>query len=635
MKKNIVLLLTDDLGIGDLGVYGQDRIETPNIDELALNGMLFTNHYCSPWCVPSRASFLEAKHPGNIHLRNRHYYPNHYPILIKNFQENGYVTGMFGKWGLSEVTGGYRLNESYTIEGGDPTTLGFDEYVGFLTHRDAHVHFLDNPENPLDGNNDHPYYEDIRRTLFSHNGKYIVEPDTYVNNIFLTESLSFISRHKNNPFFLYLPLTLPHAELVCPNDAIYQKYLDENGNSIFPEKSWQGNRLYKRFVKFPKATYAAMVTCVDRTVSLIVEHLKSLGLFENTIIVFSSDNGTHNAGGRTIEDITFFDSTGGLRGNKFSMFEGGVKTPLIFHNPTLINKGISDALIGIWDILPTLLDLVEIPISVNIDGISLKNILRGEESEGHDFIRLEENLPTTGLTITVRDDNYKLLRTNIGEDNESLSVYNLAEDPKEQVNILFNPEIRKEINWLIAQANLDRTDMDEYGQYPIPFQSFLNYFPTKKGTTSSDYLSGSDVHDYIIGDSGDDTILGNKGTDILQGWKGSDLIYGGKGSDILRGGKGADTLYGDKGDDVIFGDKDDDVIVDLAGDNTYHYSRGDGVDTLITNGGRLILHDIDPNEVTAEKIGSDLILYLPLQGRIIIKNYVQDAWIFFPALLIF
>ncbi len=299
-KPNIIYILADDLGYGDLGSFGQKNIMTPNLDRMAEEGMRFTSHYSgSTVCAPARAVLMTGLHTGHAPIRdNREIMPiGQYPLQYgtvtfpKILQEAGYTTGAFGKWGLGPPD-----------SEGSPSLQGFDRFFGFLCQRRAHFfypEFLFNvePGKPaervyLEGNKT----EDASTENFQRPGSGPpIERGQYSADVMNSEALDFIDQNSNRPFFLYIPTQIPHASLTVPEDAL-ALYLDENGESIFDEDTSQpfGNYTHQ---SMPLATYAAMVTRLDQYVGMILDKLEEKGIAENTLIIFTSDNGSYSEGG--------------------------------------------------------------------------------------------------------------------------------------------------------------------------------------------------------------------------------------------------------------------------------------------------------------------------------------------------
>ena len=428
--------MADDLGYADLGCYGQKKIKTPNLDKIAAQGMKFTQHYAGTTvCAPSRCSLMTGLHTGHTFIRgNREMQPEgQHPmpagtVTVANLlQKTGYTTGMFGKWGL----GGPGSE-------GDPTKQGFDHFFGYNCQREAHSfypqHLWRNTEKiMLDGNAD---------------GK----RETYAHDLIAGEGVKFIEANKDKPFFLYLPYTIPHAELAVPEESLAQY------RGKFPEKPFPGGHYYKQ--ETPRAAYAAMVTRMDGYVGNVMAKLKELGIDDNTIVTFTSDNGPHGEGGN---DWKFFDSNGPLRGMKRDLYEGGIRVPLIARWPGKIKPGsVSDHISAFWDLMPTCAELAGTKAPENIDGISYLNEMIGKKQKAHKYLYWEFH--EQGGKQAVRMGNLKAVRLNVRKNpNGPIELYDLKTDIGEENNIADkHPAIVKKISEIMKTA---RTDSDVFKLY--------------------------------------------------------------------------------------------------------------------------------------------------------------------------
>lgn len=396
-KPNVIFILADDLGYNDLGCYGQKRIKTPRLDQLAAEGTRFTQFYSgSAVCAPARAALMTAQHMGHNTMRGNGdpnglpATPESWPRLMKSA---GYKTGMFGKWGIGAPG-----------KPGSPLNQGFDEFTGFISQTAAHQHY---PKKLVRGDDE-----------------FDVPEGTYACDLFTTESLSFIRRNKDNPFFLYIPYTLPHMRMEVP--ALGQ-YAAEN---------WPAHEIAK----------AAMITRMDAQIGQIVDELKALELDRKTIIFFSSDNGPHKEG----VDPEFFDSNGALRGVKRDLYEGGIRVPLIAWGPGQIKQGVSDQVWAFWDVLPTALDLAGAPMPEGRDGVSMKQALVDGRPIKHAPLYWE--FYEGGFTQAVRKDDWKLVKTTTG----SLELYDLARDVSETNNLAeMRPEVLMDLMPLLSSMRTD------------------------------------------------------------------------------------------------------------------------------------------------------------------------------------
>lgn len=439
-KPNIVLIMADDLGIGDLGAYGQTKIKTPNLDKLALNGAKFTQFYAgTSVCAPSRASLMTGMHTGHTYVRgNKEIEPEGQEPLadsIRTFemdlQQAGYATGAFGKWGLGMVG-----------TSGDPNLKGFDTFYGYNCQRQSHRYYPN-----------HLWHNNKRIVL---QGNDLTNKVHYAPILIQEQTLQFIEDNKEKPFFLFVPTVLPHAELAGPEDEYYKMY--ENS---FPEKPYKGedygpNATVAGYasVEKPRATFAAMVTRMDAYVGQIVAKLDELGLRENTIILFTSDNGAHREGGA---DPDFFNSTAGFKGAKRSLYEGGVRTPLIVNwkNKIAPNQQI-DHIGAFWDVYNTLIELGKTSPSLRNDGISfLPSLLNQGKQKAHKYLYWEFH--EDGGRQAVLADGWKLIKQKVKIPKDSYyELYHIDKDPYEKNNLAdSNPNKVKELVKLIEEAHIE------------------------------------------------------------------------------------------------------------------------------------------------------------------------------------
>ncbi|HAQ19022.1 MAG TPA: arylsulfatase [Prolixibacteraceae bacterium] len=444
LKPNIVYILADDLGYGDLSCYGQKKFKTPNIDRLASQGMLFTQHYSgSTVCAPSRSSLMTGLHTGHTPIRgNKGWKPEgEYPIsasaftLAEMLKQAGYTTGAFGKWGL-----GFIGTE------GDPNQQGFDEFFGFNSQNLAHNYYpeylWDNDQKLiLKGNSD------------NQSGQYAPE-------LIHKRALQFIGKNDpsktGKPFFLFYPNTIPHAELSVPEEN-----LKEFRGKLMPEKIFKG--VEPKSETFRKggygrqnethAAFAAMVTLLDKQVGEVVAKLKELGLDKNTIIIFSSDNGPHLEGGA---DPDYFDSNGPLKGYKRDLYEGGIRVPMIACWPGIIRAGsTTDHVSAFWDVMPTVAEITGIPAPENLDGISFLPTLTGQAGQKQHESMYWEFHELKGRQA-LRMGNWKLVRYNVlTPDNTTTELYDLKTDLGEEKNIAGNhPELVKKMIEILNHSRI-------------------------------------------------------------------------------------------------------------------------------------------------------------------------------------
>lgn len=437
IKPNIIFILADDLGYGDIGVYGQKLIETPNIDKLAANGILFTQFYAGTTvCAPSRAALMTGLHTGHTPIRGNYEIqpegqaplPDSAFTMAELFKKGGYTTGIFGKWGLG-----------YPGSTGEPNKQGFDEFYGYNCQRQSHNFFPDH---------------------LWHNAQRIACPNTpdnqqqYAPEVIQEKAMEFMNANAGNPFFMYLAYTLPHAGLQLPEgDALFEYYKDKFGEKpkVIPD-TWNGTGYQPQ--AYPLAAYAAMVGKLDQYVGEVVANIKALGIEKNTLIIFTSDNGPHREGGNQPE---YFNSSGSFRGIKRDLYEGGIRVPMIASWPTVIKKGEESDHIGAsWDFLPTFADLLNQPLPNHTDGISILPTLRAKGKQPrHQFLYWEFH--ENGGRQAVRMNNWKGVRLNVKEDrNNPLQLFDLKENPYETTNIShLHPDIVKQISQIMDEAHIE------------------------------------------------------------------------------------------------------------------------------------------------------------------------------------
>ncbi len=406
-EPNVIYIMADDLGIGDLGCYGQRIIETPAIDKLAASGMRFARHYsgCTV-SAPSRASLMTGLHTGHSYIRgnrgvtgpdgNRYDYPlaEGEVTAAEVMRSGGYTTACIGKWGL----GGPGSE-------GHPVMQGFDYFYGYLGQANAHR-----------------YYPEF---LWENETKIELGREAYSHDLIMDKALEWIADNADDRFFLYLTPTIPHADLTPPPEGL-GKY-----DGIFDEKPFPGGGYTAQ--EKPRATFAAMVSRLDRDVQRIMDMLESEGIAENTIVIFTSDNGTHMEGGH---DPWAFDSNGGYRGTKRDLYEGGIRTPFIVHWPAKVAPGsVSFHVSAFWDFVPTLYDLTGQSASAGLDGISYLPALTGEgEQPRHEYLYWEFH--EQGGKQAVLKDNWKLIRLEVDDPAKTRhELYSLSSDPTEIMNV--------------------------------------------------------------------------------------------------------------------------------------------------------------------------------------------------------
>jgi arylsulfatase A-like enzyme len=433
-RPNIVFIVADDLGWGDVGAFGQKKIRTPNLDRMAAEGMRFTQHYAgNAVCAPSRCVLMTGKHPGHAYIRdNRERKPEgQEPIpadtltLAKLLARAGYATGGFGKWGL----GGPGTS-------GEPLKQGLQRFFGYNCQRVAHNYYptylwdddrrlpLDNPDLTLPQVLPPEADEDDPASYRQYTGR------QYAPDLIMERARGFIRDNKDRPFFCYVPTTVPHLALQVPADSLAE-YLGQ-----WPDPHYEGGRGYTPHFA-PRAAYAAMVTRMDREVGRIMDLVAELGLDERTLFVFTSDNGPPQpplAG----TDAAFFASAGPFRGFKGSLHEGGVRVPAIARWKGRIAQGtVSDRVTGFEDWLPTLLELIDAREASprDLDGISFARTLLGGSQEPRPFLYRE--FPGYGGQQSIRVGDWKAIRKDLKPRDATapprmqIELYDLATDVAE------------------------------------------------------------------------------------------------------------------------------------------------------------------------------------------------------------
>jgi arylsulfatase A-like enzyme len=432
-KPNIIYILADDLGYGDLGCYGQTEIKTPALDKMAADGIRFTRHYAgSTVSAPSRAVLMTGLHTGNCKIRGNN------PIIeldstdhtiASTLKTAGYTTAAIGKWSLGD--------EGTT---GVPSKLGFDYFFGYLNQIRAHNFYIDF----LHRNNERVAL-DNKVVLATEGyaagvGTATPQKNIYTHDLFTSEALNFIEQNANTPFFLYLAVTIPHAN--------NEHYIigDEHGMEvpdygIYKDKNWPN----------AQKGLAAMISYLDKDIGAIRQKLEELGIDKNTIIMFTSDNGPHAEGNN---DPTFFNSSGGLRGTKRDLYEGGIRVPMIACWPGKIKAGrVTNHVSAFWDVLPTLADIAGIKKTSNTDGISFLPTLLEKKQTQHNNLYWEFN-EQGGKQAVIKGD-WKLIKLDIFKPEQTrFELYNLKNDPFEKNDVSkIYPKIVDELKAILVREH--------------------------------------------------------------------------------------------------------------------------------------------------------------------------------------
>lgn len=471
-KPNIIFILCDDMGYGDLGCYGQKYIQTPNLDRMAQEGMLFTQAYAgSPVSAPSRASLMTGQHTGHTHVRgNKEYWKNvpavayginkdfsvvgqepydeDHIILPEVMKKNGYITGVFGKW-----AGGYEGSCS------TPDKRGVDEFYGYICQFQAHLYY----PNFLNKYSKEEGDTGVVRIVMEDNINYPMFGDDYKKrsqysaDLIHQKAMEWIDKQDGKqPFYGFFTYTLPHAELSQPNDSILKGYKKH----FFRDKTWGGSEGSRyNAVEHTHAEFAGMITRLDSYVGEVLRKLKEKGLDDNTIVIFSSDNGPHEEGGA---DPEFFGRDGKLRGLKRQCHEGGIRIPFIVRWPGRVSAGmVNDHQLAFYDVMPTFCELMgdkAFPkkyINKKIkndcfDGISFASTLLGDDGkqQKHDFLYWEFHETDQ---IGVRMGDWKLLVK-----KGTPYLYDLSNDVHEDHNIAAaHPDIVKQMKEIIKREHRD------------------------------------------------------------------------------------------------------------------------------------------------------------------------------------
>lgn len=439
VSPNVIFVLVDDMGYGDISCFGQKVLQTPNIDKLATQGMVLTNHYTgSTVCAPSRASLLTGKHTGHTNVRGNmpdQLLSDDEMTLAKVMKKAGYKTGAIGKWGVGTPP---------PLD--DPKRKGFDHFFGYINMWHAHNCFPEflyrdgekvklNNKLRLNDDGSNPWADMPEGTGIS------AVREEYVHDLFDQEALDFIESNKDDKFFLYLAYNVPHANNEGGNDGMEVPSFGEYENLDWP-KTEKG--------------FASMMTNIDNSVGKITQKLKELKIDKNTMVIFCSDNGPHQEGGHSVD---FFNSNGQYRGAKRDFYDGGVRTPFIVRWPAKIKAGtVSDHLSAFWDILPTFCDITGVEKPTDTDGISFLPTLMGEKGEqkNHDYLYWE--FFEQGGKQAILKDNWKAIKLNVRDKSGPVifELYDLANDIEEQNNVADkHPEIVSEMEKLFKEARTE------------------------------------------------------------------------------------------------------------------------------------------------------------------------------------
>jgi len=428
-RPNIIFIMADDLGYGDLGCYGQKKILTPNIDKLAFEGMLFTQAYAgSTVCAPSRSSLMTGFHNGHNRIRDNLPHgvflrPDDFTVA-ELLKQAGYQTGGVGKWGIG-IPGSWGL----------PNQQGFDYWYGHYNQDQAHFYYPDFlwENDKLVLLQDMVIVNEVGKMAGNRGG----ENRFYTHDLFTEKAIDFIKRNKDHPFFLFVSYTIPHY-------SDYSKDIPEH--YIVPSDEPYTKKKWPQIAK----NYAAMITRMDKDVGLLTSLLKELQLEENTLVIFTSDNGPYKGISTPIE---FFNSNGQFKGGKRDLYEGGIRIPFIAKWKNVIPEGTqNDKIIAFWDILPTFADIIDYPDEIETDGVSILPDLKGGQGEKHEYLYWDYGHLRNTFKQALRYGKYKAL--SITRDGEVLfELYDLKKDPGETRNIVANhPDIVEEMKQMMREA---------------------------------------------------------------------------------------------------------------------------------------------------------------------------------------
>lgn len=454
-RPNIIYIYADDMGYAELGCYGQKKIKTPHLDKLASEGIRFTQHYTStPVCAPARCQLLTGKHAGHSYIRGNYelggfpdsleggqmpLYPGAFTIG-RMLQGVGYTTACIGKWGLGMA------NSS-----GNPNSQGFDYFYGYLDQKQSHnfypTHLWENGKsvplnNPIIDVHKKLTPETATDAAFAYyRGK------DYAIDKMAQKALAFVKENKNRPFFLYLPFTTPHVSLQAPQEAV-NEYVGQ-----FDDKPYLGEKSYAS-TPYPRATYAAMITYMDKQVGALMQLLKDLKIDDNTIVMFSSDNGATFNGG---VEAAYFRSVANLRGLKMDVYEGGIREPMIARWPKKIPANqVSDHVSVQYDVMATLADIAGYTKPIDTDGLSFLPTLLGQKTKQKQHAYLYWEYPEKGGQLAIRMGNWKGVKTEVRKNPKGpWELYDLSKDESETTNVAAqHPELVRQFDEIVEREHV-------------------------------------------------------------------------------------------------------------------------------------------------------------------------------------
>ncbi len=437
-RPNIIFILADDLGYGDLGSYGQRVIRTPQLDRMAAEGIRFTHFYAGATvCAPSRSVLMTGQHTGHTHVRGNAPGPDMTAQSLRDIdvtvaevlKSGGYSTALFGKWGLGEVG----------LEG-HPLRQGFDEFFGYLNQVHAHNYY---PEFLWRGLERHPLRNNVQRldrVYGGFRGGWATERNEYSHDVILREATQWMEVRREEPFFLYLALTIPHANNEGTRGTGDGAEVPDHG--IYSGEDWDD----------PDKGQAAMITHMDRDVGRLLDTLEELGIAEDTLVMFSSDNGPHN---ESNHDLLKFDPSGEFRGIKRALYEGGIRVPFLAWWPGTIQPARVSGHIGYFgDVMSTAADLAGVETPPNTDSISFVPTLLGQPGQqaAHDYLYWE--FYESGSAQAVRLRQWKGVRKPML--TGGIELYDVVRDPGEKYNVARNhAEVVEEIKAAMEEAHVE------------------------------------------------------------------------------------------------------------------------------------------------------------------------------------
>ena len=454
-RPNIIYIYADDMGYAELGCYGQKKIKTPHLDKLASEGIRFTQHYTStPVCAPARCQLLTGKHAGHSYIRGNYelggfpdsleggqmpLYPGAFTIG-RMLQGVGYTTACIGKWGLGMA------NSS-----GNPNSQGFDYFYGYLDQKQAHnfypTHLWENGKSvPLNNPVIDVHKKLTPETATDAAFAYYRGKDYAIDKM-AQKALTFVKENKNRPFFLYLPFTTPHVSLQAPEEAV-NEYVGQ-----FDDKPYLGEKSYAS-TPYPRATYAAMITYMDKQVGALMQLLKDLKIDDNTIVMFSSDNGATFNGG---VEAAYFRSVANLRGLKMDVYEGGIREPMIARWPKKIPANqVTDHVSVQYDVMATLADIAGYTKPIDTDGLSFLPTLLGQKTKQKKHAYLYWEYPEKGGQLAIRMGNWKAVKTEVRKNRKgSWELYDLSKDESETTNVAAqHPELVRQLDEIVEREHV-------------------------------------------------------------------------------------------------------------------------------------------------------------------------------------